>query len=142
LTSSDRKSTPKALDEATSRRLARQPRKDTIAELRIRRLLHASRLRYRVNVRELPGTPDIAFGPSKVVVFVDGCFWHACPIHSTVPRNNRDWWVSKLQTNASRDRRVDSELQAAGWAVLRVWEHEPPAEAAARIAAVVLARRS
>jgi len=84
---------------------------------------------------------DVVFRPAKVAVFVDGCFWHRCPAHATVPTNNRAWWSAKLAANAERDRRVDNLLETAGWHVIRVWEHEDPDSAAATIATVVRARR-
>ena len=76
---------------------------------------------------------DIVFGPAKVAVFVDGCFWHSCPEHATIPKNNREWWIEKLEANVRRDRDTDRELEEAGWAVVRVWEHEDATPAAQRI---------
>lgn len=84
---------------------------------------------------------DIVFGPSKVAVFVDGCFWHSCPDHSTIPKNNRAWWVDKLDANVRRDRDTDRQLEEAGWLVIRVWEHEDIGEAAERVSTAVGARR-
>jgi DNA mismatch endonuclease (patch repair protein) len=81
------------------------------------------------------------FPTERVAVFVDGCFWHRCPVHGTVPKRNRDYWLPKLQANEARDRRNDEALAALGWRVVRVWEHESPDEAAAGIAAVVRGRR-
>jgi DNA mismatch endonuclease (patch repair protein) len=85
---------------------------------------------------------DLVFGPSKVVVFVDGCFWHSCHDHGTLPKNNREWWRQKLATNEERDRRVDRVLTEAGWAVVRVWEHDDPVAAADRVEILVRTRRS
>lgn len=84
---------------------------------------------------------DIALGPARVAVFVDGCFWHQCPLHSTLPKANRAWWQQKLATNVARDRRVEAELTERGWAVLRFWEHENVEEAAEEVTAVVRTRR-
>lgn len=84
---------------------------------------------------------DIVFGPSKVAVYVDGCFWHSCPEHGTTPKSNRRWWVAKLAANVRRDRDTDRQLAEAGWHVVRVWEHESMGHAADRIAKVVSARR-
>jgi DNA mismatch endonuclease (patch repair protein) len=67
---------------------------------------------------------DIVFPRRRIAVFVDGCFWHSCPIHRTVPKTNRDWWVAKLAANEARDRASDAQLQQAGWTVLRFWEHQ------------------
>lgn len=119
--------------------------RDTPAELAIRRLLHARGLRYRVDVRpvrELRRKADLVFGPARVAVFVDGCFWHACPEHGSAPKSNADWWSEKLRTNVERDRDTDARLAAAGWTVVRVWEHERPADAADHIAAVVVEQRA
>ena len=86
-------------------------------------------------------TADIVFGPTKVAVFVDGCFWHRCPIHATRPKANGDWWDAKLQANVKRDRRTEMQLKENGWLVVRVWEHESPVVAAAEILRVVSERR-
>lgn len=114
-------------DPSTSLRMSRQARRDTAPELRLRRLLFARGLRYRVDA-PLPGMPrrraDVLFTRRRVAVFVDGCFWHSCPVHGTVPRSNRDWWVAKLDKNMARDRETDTHLSAIGWTVLRFWEHE------------------
>ncbi len=90
----------------------------------------------------IPGSrvrPDVVFPRLRIAVFVDGCFWHCCPTHGTVPKRNADWWVEKLERNRLRDRRVDDDLEAAGWIVVRVWEHEPSEQAAARIAKAIRA---
>jgi DNA mismatch endonuclease (patch repair protein) len=110
--------------------------RDTRPELALRRELHRRGLRYRVHLRPEPGLrafADVVFTRARVAVFVDGCFWHACPRHRTDPRTNSAWWAEKLARNVRRDRRVNEELQRAGWVVVRVWEHESPAEAAARV---------
>ena len=83
--------------------------------------------RYRVNLRGLPGTPDIAFTRTKIAVFVDGCFWHRCPDHGVMPKSNTDWWKTKLDGNVERDGRKDRELESMGWLPVHVWEHENPA---------------
>lgn len=84
---------------------------------------------------------DVVFTKEKVAVYVDGCFWHSCPEHATVPKSNRDWWVDKLAANVRRDRDTDERLRAAGWEVIRVWEHADPSEAADAIEQVVRSRR-
>lgn len=131
-------------DEATSRRMSRQIAKDTGPEVELRRQLRRLGLGYRIEF-PLPGIPrrrcDIAFVGAKVAVFVDGCFWHSCPIHATLPVRNGEWWAAKLEANVSRDRDTDVRLRELGWLSVRVWEHEVPAEAARRIAQVVLQRR-
>lgn len=80
---------------------------------------------------------DIGFPGAKVAVFVDGCFWHACPQHATWPTSNAEWWRAKLKANVDRDRDTDAVLQAAGFVVVRVWEHEAAEEAANRVVAAV-----
>lgn len=136
---------PPPSDEGASARLARQRRRDTEIEIRIRRLLHARGLRFRLVV-PVPGrarrSMDVAFARERVAVMIDGCFWHACPLHRTLPRTNRDWWQSKLATNAARDLDTEHALEVAGWAVIRVWEHEHPEAAADAIEALVLVRRA
>ena len=109
------------------------PRKDSVPEVRLRRELHSRGLRFRVNLRGLPGTPDIAFTRAKIAVFVDGCFWHRCPRHGVLPKANRDWWREKLDRNVSRDRLKDEELVSLGWTVVHFWEHEDEVGVAVRI---------
>lgn len=102
-------------------------------------------LRYRVSARPLPSirrTADLVFRPARVAVFVDGCFWHQCPGHYTLPRTNPDYWLPKLARNVERDRETDGVLRAAGWLPMRVWEHEKMDKAAARIAKRVETRRA
>lgn len=129
------RSAPAPLDVATAARLSRQPRAGTKPELSLRRSLHRRGMRFRANVSGLPGRPDIAFTRAKIAVFVDGCFWHRCPDHGTVPVNNREWWLAKLARNVARDRAKDAALTAMGWHVIHVWEHEPVEKAADRIQA-------
>ncbi len=111
--------------------------RDTFAELRLRRCLHAMGLRYRVDQAVLKRprrTADLVFTRARVAVFVDGCFWHGCPEHASWPKSNADFWRDKIETNRRRDKDTDDRLEAEGWAVVRIWEHEDPHEAANRIA--------
>lgn len=123
-----------------SKRMSAAKRRDTEAEIGLRRQLHARGLRYRVAF-PVPGqrrrTIDIAFTRQRVAVFVDGCFWHGCPDHGTTPRANNEWWATKLGANQARDRDTDRLLAAMDWVVVRVWEHEPVDEAAGRVEAAV-----
>ncbi|MGC4109826.1 MAG: very short patch repair endonuclease [Nocardioides sp.] len=116
--------------------MSRQRRRDTAAEMSLRRELHRQGFRYRVNL-PVPGLPrrraDLTFARQKLAVFVDGCFWHGCPEHATLPKRNSTWWKMKLQRNCERDRETDRHLITLGWRVLRVWEHEPPEVAAERV---------
>jgi DNA mismatch endonuclease (patch repair protein) len=121
-------------------RMVRQPRRDTAPEVALRSALHAAGFRYRVDVRPLPGlrrTADIVFRRKRVAVFVDGCFWHQCPIHSRPSKANTAWWQAKLARNRARDAETDEVLAEHGWKVIRVWEHEDPRVAARGIADVV-----
>lgn len=113
--------------------MSNMPTESTGPEMELRRRLHRRGLRYRVNRRDLPGTPDISFSRAKLAVFVDGCFWHGCPEHGTVPKANREWWRRKLEANRERDARKDSALRDRGWMPIHIWEHENPDEAAERI---------
>jgi DNA mismatch endonuclease (patch repair protein) len=70
------------------------------------------------------GNPDFIFRVPRLAVFVDGCFWHSCPIHGSIPETNRAFWTAKLERNSSKDRAVAESLQARGWYVLRLWQHE------------------
>ena len=120
-----------------------QAHRDTHPELALRRLLWGRGLRYRVDVAPVKGMrrrADVVFTRARVAVLVDGCFWHACPEHSTMPRANAEWWSAKLSANVERDRDTDRRLVDEGWHVERVWEHEPPEVAAERIERVVRAR--
>ncbi|WP_052021614.1 very short patch repair endonuclease [Actinokineospora spheciospongiae] len=124
--------------------MSKQRSRDTGTEIALRKELHALGLRYRVHrrpVRAVRREADVVFGPVKVAVFVDGCFWHGCPEHVTWPKNNADFWRSKIETNRSRDRDTDRKLADDGWAVVRVWEHEDPLSAARRVRDLVAERR-
>lgn len=76
---------------------------------------------------------DIVFTRWRVAVFIDGCFWHGCPEHGTVPAGNREYWAPKLERNVARDRETNAMARAEGWAVVRIWEHEMPVAAVERI---------
>lgn len=127
-------------DAATRRRMRNTRRRDTPFEMAVRRKVHAQGLRFRVD-RTIPGAgrarPDLQFARSRVAVFLDGCFWHSCPEHGTMPKRNGDWWRAKIRANVERDRRHDRRIKAAGWTVLRYWEHEDPRSVAERIESVV-----
>lgn len=134
---------PAASSDLIRRRMMSQKRRDTGPELQIRSRLHQLGYRFRVDYR-VPGTRrriDIAFTRKRVAVFVDGCFWHSCPLHATQPKSNRAWWKQKLADNVSRDRAADRALRRQGWAVVRVWEHEA-GDAAVRRAIKAIEGRS
>ncbi|MET9554989.1 very short patch repair endonuclease [Streptomyces sp. NPDC006645] len=136
--------TAKPSSPAVSARMSRQARRDTAPEVAVRKLLHASGHRYRVNARvpDMPRrTVDIMFTKAKVAVFLDGCFWHGCPLHATRPKANAEWWREKLDKNMARDKETSAHLQAGGWTVLRFWEHESPVHMADEIAETVARNR-
>lgn len=109
--------------EQRRRCMSRVRDRDTEPELKLRKALWAARQRYRLRYK-LPGKPDIVFVSRRLVVFVDGCFWHGCPRHATHPKANGKFWRDKLEANIQRDQRVNARLQELGWEVLRFWEHE------------------
>jgi DNA mismatch endonuclease (patch repair protein) len=133
---------PPASSPAALERMVRQRRRDTKPEMAIRRLLYASGMRYRVDapLSGMRRRADLLFVSARVAVFVDGCFWHGCPKHGTQPKANAAWWSAKIAANVERDRDTDRRLVADRWIVLRIWEHEKPELAAARIAAAVSIR--
>lgn len=113
----------------TRRSMKANTRRDTRPEVAVRRLLHAHGLRFRVDypvaTDERAIRVDIAFPARRLAVFVDGCFWHGCPEHATMPRKNRDYWEPKLDRNRARDARQTALLETAGWHVVRFWTHVP-----------------
>ena len=119
--------------------------RDTEPELALRRAVHALGLRYYVNrrpIRAVRRTADLLFPRLRLAVFLDGCFWHGCPEHHTVAKTNAPFWAEKVATNRRRDLDTNERLSEAGWTVVRVWEHEPVDEVAARIAETVNSLRA
>lgn len=129
-----------ASSQAVRNSMQGNKRRDTSPELRVRRLVHAAGLRYRVDW-SLPfdrrRKADLAFTKVRVAVFIDGCFWHGCPDHFVPPKTNIDYWQAKIGGNQSRDSDTTSRLEEAGWTVLRFWEHESAVEVATAIGAMV-----
>ena len=116
-----------ATDARTSARLSKQRTRDTAPEVALRRELHRRGRRFFVDRAPLTGLrrrADLVFPTQRVAVYVDGCFWHRCPVHGTYPKNNAQWWADKLAANVARDRDTDVRLADHGWQVVRVWEHE------------------
>jgi len=115
-------------------------RRDTGPELRLRSALHALGLRFRVDRRPdvaIPCRADVVFSRRRVAVFVDGCFWHGCPTHYAAPSTNGSYWAAKVEGNRRRDAATAAALEAAGWQIVRVWEHDDAARAAQAIDALV-----
>ncbi|HCG01478.1 MAG TPA: very short patch repair endonuclease [Chloroflexi bacterium] len=119
--------------------------RDTRPELALRGAVHRLGLRYRVASRPLPAvrrTADLVFPRERVAVFLDGCYWHGCADHHRQPASNSGYWSQKVERNRARDVAVDILLKEAGWAVIRVWEHEDPAAGAEHVRDVVTGRRA
>lgn len=107
-----------------SHNMSRIKSRDTKPELQLRKQLWRQGFRYSLKGSRLPGRPDLVLTKYKTVIFIDGCFWHRCPEHFKAPASNVSFWDKKIQSNVDRDARNDSALRAAGWLVLRFWEHE------------------
>jgi DNA mismatch endonuclease (patch repair protein) len=100
---------------------------DTQPELRLREELKRSSSLRRLRLdygKDLPGSPDIVIRRLYLAIFVDGCFWHGCPKHGSVPKTNRSFWQAKIKRNQARDKKADKNLRKLGWATLRFWEHD------------------
>ena len=106
-----------------SENMARIRGTGTAPEMRLRRGLWRAGHRYRVKSK-LPGRPDLVFSRERLAVFVDGCFWHGCPLHYSGPARRRSFWARKLADNVRRDREVDAALVKAGWRPLHIWQHD------------------
>lgn len=136
---------PTPSPDASSRaRMVKQPRRGTAPENRLFEHLEAHGVVLSRNVKPLPDLrreADAVLTDLKIAIFVDGCFWHGCPTHSRPTKSNTVWWREKIDRNKVRDRETDKLLRAAGWIVERVWEHEDPETAAARIVGVGARRR-
>lgn len=127
---------------ALARMRAAKPR-DTEPEKALRSELHKKGLRYQIDVRPIENLnrrADIVFRTAKVAVFVDGCFWHGCPIHGTQAKANAEFWKNKIKRNQERDAETNQLLKKAGWKVIRVWEHENPEKASIKIQKIILRR--
>ena len=131
---------PPPSSEAALRRMQAAKPKDTAPEKALRSILHKKGLRYRIDVKpikELNRRADIVFRRAKVAIFVDGCFWHGCPIHGTQAKENAEFWRLKIERNQERDADTNRKLENAGWKVIRVWEHEDPEKASEKINNIV-----
>lgn len=135
---------PPATDAKTRARMSKQKKRDTRPETLLRQELHARGLRFRVDHKPLPDLRrrvDVAFPGPKVAVLVHGCFWHGCPEHSRDTKSNTKWWKQKIDANKARDADTIANLEAAGWLVIVVWEHEEPRQAADRLEPLVRERQ-
>ncbi len=115
------------VSEPTAKAMRANRATDTNPEVRLRQALWAAGLRgYRKNVRRLPGSPDVVFGPAKVCVFLHGCFWHGCERcqRNLKPRKNAAYWRAKVARNRERDQWNKDALVTGGWLVFTIWECE------------------
>jgi len=114
--------------------------KNTCPEVKLRKLLWSDGVRgYRIHYN-LPGKPDIVFTKKKIAIFIDGCFWHKCPVCFQEPETRKEFWMGKIQSNIDRDKKVDELLKNDGWAVIRIWEHvikKEPEKAVKKIIALL-----
>jgi DNA mismatch endonuclease, patch repair protein len=136
---------PAASERSVRERMKTTRQRNTPGELGLRAELYSRGLRFRVHFKplaEIRREADIAFPKERVAVFVDGCFWHSCPLHGTLPRTNRAWWDLKLRSNRARDADTDARLLASGWESVRFWEHENAADAANALSCTLAVRRS
>lgn len=98
--------------------------KDTSPEKKLRQMLRERGVRgYRIHYN-LPGKPDIVFVRKKIAIFIDGCFWHKCPVCFREPATRKDFWMKKIQSNVMRDEKINTQLVEQGWHVIRIWEHQ------------------
>lgn len=135
---------PGASSPAAERRMKATRRRGTKAEQLVCANLDELELQYEVDRAPIQGLrrrADICFPEAQIAVFIDGCFWHSCPLHGTSPKANHEWWEAKLEANCQRDADTNRILSEAGWTVLRFWAHEPAGDVAQTIVDV-LARRT
>lgn len=123
---------PQQRSEIMSRVKSRENR---ATELRLMRIFRQFRILGWRRRATIFGSPDFIFENVRLAVFVDGCFWHGCPIHGSLPATNRMFWMNKLNRNKERDKVVCRQLKISGWRVLRIWQHElrEPVKVARRV---------
>jgi len=110
--------------EVRSRVMSKIRSKNTKPEILLRKCLWNLGYRgYRIHNKDLPGKPDIVFTKKKIAIFIDGCFWHKCPLDFQEPKSNKKYWMEKIQLNVERDKKINEDLQTGGWVVVRIWEH-------------------
>ena len=122
-----RKRAPKASSVAVRHVMQENVGRETNPERKLRSLLFRAGLRFRKNYSPIPNkriTVDIYFPRQRICIFVDGCFWHGCPLHFAVPKTHSAWWQEKVADNRQRDDRQTRLLSVLGWSVIRMWEHE------------------
>ena len=120
-------------DRKVALQMQRQKTKNTAPEHNLIKELQRRRFRVVTHDRGLPGTPDLVLPRKRIVIFVNGCFWHGCPEHFRPPKTNREWWLEKIESNRRRDRSKSAKLRRMGWAVITIWEHTDSSMAADRV---------
>lgn len=132
---------PAPTSAAVSKQMRGNRRVGTRPEQEVRSALQKLGLRFRKDYSIAAGgvrvRPDIVFTKRRLAIFIDGCFWHSCPVHGRTPSTNSPYWQAKLARNVERDDRNDRALETAGWKVARYWEHEPPASVANAVLALL-----
>ncbi len=131
---------PSPKSKAVSERMRRVRTKRTAVENRARSVLRLEKVKYKGNVKTLPGSPDLVLKEFDLAIFVNGCFWHGCPRCYTPPKHNRKWWNKKIAGNRRRDRRVTRQLRAQGYSVVHLWEHDTDERMRVRIRCAVKRR--
>ena len=134
---------PRPSDRSTALRMQTQRQRDTQCELAIRRQLYRLGIRYRIDCRPVPDVhrrADIVIRPAKIALFMDGCFWHKCPLHWKPPKRHAAWWINKVESTARRDKETSDLLERLGWLVIRAWEHECPEVVADKVVQAVCQR--
>ncbi|SDX73330.1 very short patch repair endonuclease [Salimicrobium album] len=109
--------------EDRKKTMSRITRKSKLED-QVSKALWARGYRFRKNVKNLRGTPDIAIKKYKVVIFIDSCYWHACPLHGSVPKTNTEFWKNKFEKNKARDKRDREYYEEKGWNIMRIWSHD------------------
>lgn len=116
--------TDKYSKEVRKKMMSAVKSKNTKLESLVTKELWNRGFRFRKNVKDIPGKPDIAIKKYKIAIFIDSCFWHGCETHFRMPKSNIDFWKTKINRNIVRDKQVTSELLEKNWTVLRYWEHD------------------
>jgi len=131
---------PRSSSPAATKRMLSVRRSGTHSEIQLAREFRRLHVTFKTNVQIIPGKrirPDFIFPKQRVAIFLDGCFWHACPDHGSLPKANRVWWKNKLTRNQERDVASIRVLRARGWVARRFWTHETPQDVATKVIAML-----
>lgn len=136
---------PKPSSSAAKSRMEAAKPKNTLPEIKLQTALAELGINFETDVKpieDLHRRADVLIREGKIAIFVDGCFWHGCPIHGTQAKANAEFWADKIKRNQERDLDTNEHLEAAGWTVIRIWEHEDPNDAAKQIADIIKEKKS